>query len=627
VTYGYDRVGNRVRETETTGLGAVTSDKTAVFDAFNRLVSVTDAVAAANSAAFTYDGNGNLRTKTAGGVTSTYVYDLRDKLVEAREGSTVLGRFQYDGDGRRSLKVSEFGVQQFVYDGTSLFEELDGSGVQQARYEWGSDRLISLFRTNEPRRYFSFDGLGSVVGLTDAAGASVAAYHLDVWGGFRFPAERAPSQNRFAFTGYYLDTETDLYYAKARYFDPDFGRFLTQDSYLGEVNNPPSLHRYFYAYANPTRYVDPTGHMSWDSFKTGAATFGSDLLENAGPRLVKIGASAAQGAASMVRETAANIADASVLTYELATGTETGLGMNSAAAQSAAARMGAGESAASVTADTLKETALGIGTFGTYGTIRDQVSAVRDYAAGRATVDQVEDRLANAAGGAVLNVGMTAAFMKATTGSVKGPDLGALTGTVVESATQLPGRLQAAMSTAGERLSAVAQRTRTMLNSEVTISHDPGVLSANGLGGVKVGLDAPSRGLRSPRGYPGVEPAADELIAALRSKGRTVEIARPGSEELRYLDAVGAEANVGGETMSHILLRQNPSKVAVLEEFLHGTQNRLGIIERLGVQGAEVHVKEFMLRHQRLLGIGEQDVQGLTTLLGHERRILERQGH
>jgi hypothetical protein len=88
-----------------------------------------------------------------------------------------------------------------------------------------------------------------------------------------------------------------------------------------------------------------------------------------------------------------------------------------------------------------------------------------------------------------------------------------------------------------------------------------------------------------------------------------------GSEEARYLDFIGAEANVGGESMTHILLRQNPGKAAVLEEFLHGTQYRLGIIERLGTGGAERHVKDFMIRHRKLLGLGDQDVDILRQLM------------
>jgi RHS repeat-associated protein len=59
-----------------------------------------------------------------------------------------------------------------------------------------------------------------------------------------------------------LDGAGASLYAKARYFDPQFGRFLTQDSYLGQIDDPPSLHRYFYGNANPTRYVDPDGHQA-----------------------------------------------------------------------------------------------------------------------------------------------------------------------------------------------------------------------------------------------------------------------------------------------------------------------------------------------------------------------------
>jgi large repetitive protein len=113
-----------------------------------------------------------------------------------------------------------------------------------------------------------------------------------------------------------------------------------------------------------------------------------------------------------------------------------------------------------------------------------------------------------------------------------------------------------------------------------------------------------------------IEAASEDLLRAVESKGRTIIYALPGSEELRYLDSMGANANVGGPTMADILLRQNPTKVEVLEEFLHGTQARLGIIEKVGVCGAETHVKEFMLRHQRLLGISPEDARILQQILG-----------
>ena len=64
------------------------------------------------------------------------------------------------------------------------------------------------------------------------------------------------------FTGQEHDEKTGLIYFGARYYDPDSGRFITQDTYLGETGTPPSLHRYLYAYSNPTVYIDLFGYIS-----------------------------------------------------------------------------------------------------------------------------------------------------------------------------------------------------------------------------------------------------------------------------------------------------------------------------------------------------------------------------
>ncbi len=122
--------------------------------------------------------------------------------------------------------------------------------------------------------------------------------------------------------------------------------------------------------------------------------------------------------------------------------------------------------------------------------------------------------------------------------------------------------------------------------------------------------------MRSADDLMGVEPASPELISAV-SKKRDVVIAQPGSEELRMLDYFGAEASVGGVNNTHILLRENPSKAALLEEFLHGTQSKLGITDRLGTSGlgsAETHVKDFMINHQKMLGLSNEDVRILQIL-------------
>jgi RHS repeat-associated protein len=270
VTYGYDAVGNRTSELTTNPATAATlASKTGLFDSVNRLTRLTDNVDAAQTVLFGYDPNGNQVSKSVGPTATTYRFDVRDRMVEAAQGASILGRFQYDFQGRRNKKIGEEGVRQYVYDQTSLFVELDETGAQKARYDYGSDRLISLTRADEGRRFYSLDGLRSVVNLTDDSGAAVASYHLDPWGNFRFPAELSASKNRVSFTGYVWDPELHLFNAKARFYDPAVGRFTSQDSFLGSIDDPPSLHRYFYANANPSRYIDPTGHANRPSQITG----------------------------------------------------------------------------------------------------------------------------------------------------------------------------------------------------------------------------------------------------------------------------------------------------------------------------------------------------------------------
>ena len=66
-----------------------------------------------------------------------------------------------------------------------------------------------------------------------------------------------------------------------------------------------------------------------------------------------------------------------------------------------------------------------------------------------------------------------------------------------------------------------------------------------------------------------------------------------------------ANASSGG---GDILLRSDPRTVEALEEFLHGTQAAIGLFERLSRHELERHVKGFMIRHSRLLGIAEEDI-------------------
>src|SRR5581483_6596569 len=128
--------------------------------------------------------------------------------------------------------------------------------VGEPIYDYGPERLLSLNHRTEGRSFYLFDALGSPVALTAADGSTRARYRLDAWGNTR--SEAGSSWNRFSFTGYEKD-ESGLLYAKARFYDPELGRFDSEDPVDGLFANPPSLHKYLYAFDDPTVYTDPNG--------------------------------------------------------------------------------------------------------------------------------------------------------------------------------------------------------------------------------------------------------------------------------------------------------------------------------------------------------------------------------
>ncbi|MGH9461947.1 MAG: hypothetical protein ACRD1X_12060, partial [Vicinamibacteria bacterium] len=97
VEYTYDLAGNRVQEVTS---GAEASDKTFHYDAINRLDTITDTSTGTELTRYTYDANGNTTSKTADGVTTSFLFDIRDQLGEVQQGVSILGRYGYDYDGR-----------------------------------------------------------------------------------------------------------------------------------------------------------------------------------------------------------------------------------------------------------------------------------------------------------------------------------------------------------------------------------------------------------------------------------------------------------------------------------------------------------------------------------------------
>jgi len=75
----------------------------------------------------------------------------------------------------------------------------------------------------------------------------------------------SPPVTSLLYAGEMFDTNSQMYYLRARYYDTLTGRFNRMDPFAGNNRDPQSLHKYLYANCNPVNGVDPTGEMGFFS--------------------------------------------------------------------------------------------------------------------------------------------------------------------------------------------------------------------------------------------------------------------------------------------------------------------------------------------------------------------------
>ena len=136
--------------------------------------------------------------------------------------------FKYDPFGRRIEKISPTTTSIFAYDGNNLIETVNATGGVVARYTQGQniDEPLAESRSGTVS-YYEQDGIGSVTSLTNSSGTVAQTYTYDSFG--NQTASSGSLTNFFRYAGREFDTETGLYYYRARYYDPSTGRFLSED--------------------------------------------------------------------------------------------------------------------------------------------------------------------------------------------------------------------------------------------------------------------------------------------------------------------------------------------------------------------------------------------------------------
>ena len=151
-----------------------------------------------------------------------------------------------------------------------IISESDGNGTLLATYTYGVDP-VPLSRhdllTNDTL-FFQYDGNFNLRSIADESGQIIVEYFYDAHGNLLKRKGLALENEQITFGGHKLDVETQNYYMRSRYYDPNIARFTQQDSFQGIQGRPQSLHKYTYAHNNPVNNTDPSGKSLFELTQT-----------------------------------------------------------------------------------------------------------------------------------------------------------------------------------------------------------------------------------------------------------------------------------------------------------------------------------------------------------------------
>ncbi|MCI9138396.1 MAG: RHS repeat protein [Lachnospiraceae bacterium] len=256
--YTYDSFGNRI-EREKMGRRTVYG-----YNALNQLIW-EESSPEYERVNYTYDARGNLIGEYKGDrQIHSYSYNMLNNLEKAFDKEGREATYYYNGLGQRVGRNEEEYVLDLTKPYYNLLERIKKEKSQS--YYW--DRGLAAFETEEMGgpQYILTDEMGSPIRILYENGKEYAygydEYGMDLYEEKEKGYERQGEGQLFGYTGYRYDDISGTYFAQAREYQPEIGRFISQDAIRGNAENPMTLNPYGYCGNDPVNWVDLDGNAA-----------------------------------------------------------------------------------------------------------------------------------------------------------------------------------------------------------------------------------------------------------------------------------------------------------------------------------------------------------------------------
>lgn len=255
--YVYDKRGN-IKEK----VNKSTNDSISyTFNASNLLISVSSND---NKLEFTYDALQRRISKKHNGILHNYLYDNYNIIAILDESKELIASIIHDENIDSPLSITTYAKSQLSKDEYNALSE---------------EKQVEHDNTLENTYFYHSDNQGSIIALTNKDAKIVESFiYDDAYGVILEHQKTIETLNPYGYTAQVFDTN-ELYYYKARYYDPTTQRFLSPDAIefkSGDYN--------FYRYVNnsPLNFTDPSGLNAF-SFSSMSDFFSSLLPSYAKP--------------------------------------------------------------------------------------------------------------------------------------------------------------------------------------------------------------------------------------------------------------------------------------------------------------------------------------------------------